>query len=90
MTSDETLTELAERLDKAVKSLHDLARDTRNERERGRLMSKAEGVMLAKGYLTEMTTDPDACRGGNCKDINQMCSKHSWSYQMHYGRAANE
>jgi hypothetical protein len=30
------------------------------------------------------------CVGGECKDIYQLCSKHSMAYQMHHGRAANE
>jgi hypothetical protein len=33
---------------------------------------------------------PDVCNGGTCKDILQMCSKHSASYPRRYGRASNE
>lgn len=30
------------------------------------------------------------CEGGECQDINRLCSKHSWAYQRQFGRASNE
>lgn len=38
----------------------------------------------------EAAAEARKCEGGECQDINRLCSKHSMEYQLTYGRASNE
>ncbi len=69
-----------------VRGIAELLIDTTH----GVTMDEHKDMLIAYLGAPLVLVDSDACAGGECKDINRLCSKHSQQYQRRYGRASNE